>query len=292
MTNDDNFSFELADHAGPPLDPEPASSFRDRPWAVVLAAAVVVVLAAGVWYWWSRPEPEPPVSAQQAEPEPTVQAPQPALGQGEADIELPQLDDFDGYLRPLLAGLSSRPELAALLTSDNLLRRFVVSVENIARGVNPTSQVGPLTPKTRFSVERPEEVSRVRADSFRRYDGVAATMADLDADGLAELYGRLKPRLEEAYAELGTQGQSFDEVMEKALHNLLATPVAAATGEVRPAKGLTYAWTNEATENLSDAQKQLLRMGPRNGRIVQAKLREFAVALGIPPSRLPPAPAT
>ena len=41
-------------------------------------------------------------------------------------------------------------------------------------------------------------------------------------------------------------------------------------------------------ESLTNAQKQLLRMGPRNVKLIQAKLREVAVALGIPASRLPP----
>jgi len=40
---------------------------------------------------------------------------------------------------------------------------------------------------------------------------------------------------------------------------------------------------------LSAAQKQLLRMGPQNVRMVQNKLREIAAALGIPASKLPPA---
>jgi len=38
---------------------------------------------------------------------------------------------------------------------------------------------------------------------------------------------------------------------------------------------------------LTAAQKQLLRMGPENARIVQAKLCEIALALGVPPQRLP-----
>ena len=41
-------------------------------------------------------------------------------------------------------------------------------------------------------------------------------------------------------------------------------------------------------QELSAAQKQLLRMGPQNVRTVQSKLREIATALGIPASRLPP----
>jgi hypothetical protein len=41
-------------------------------------------------------------------------------------------------------------------------------------------------------------------------------------------------------------------------------------------------------ERLTGAQKHLLRMGPRNVRIIKEKLRGIALALGIPPGELPP----
>jgi hypothetical protein len=52
---------------------------------------------------------------------------------------------------------------------------------------------------------------------------------------------------------------------------------------------VAYTYADPALESLSHAQRQLLRMGPRNIRIVQAKLREIAGFLGIPEESLPPA---
>jgi hypothetical protein len=42
-------------------------------------------------------------------------------------------------------------------------------------------------------------------------------------------------------------------------------------------------------ESLPQAERQMIRMGPRNERIIQDKLREIAPFLGIDPSQLPPA---
>jgi hypothetical protein len=42
-----------------------------------------------------------------------------------------------------------------------------------------------------------------------------------------------------------------------------------------------FAFEDPALESLSPPQRQLLRMGPRNARIVQQKLREIAPYLGI-----------
>ena len=40
-------------------------------------------------------------------------------------------------------------------------------------------------------------------------------------------------------------------------------------------------------EDLTGAQKQFLRMGPRNVGIIKVKLRQIALALGIPSDQLP-----
>ena len=48
-----------------------------------------------------------------------------------------------------------------------------------------------------------------------------------------------------------------------------------------------YQYADPQVEGLTAAQKQLLRTGPRNVRMVQSALRQLALALGISPDRLP-----
>src|SRR5260221_380699 len=45
------------------------------------------------------------------------------------------------------------------------------------------------------------------------------------------------------------------------------------------------------SQSLTEAQKPLLRTGPRNTLKIQASLRAIAIALGIPAERLPSSPA-
>jgi hypothetical protein len=71
---------------------------------------------------------------------------------------------------------------------------------------------------------------------------------------------------------------------------LLQAPVV--DGDVRVemgGEGIGYRFADAKLEELTPAQKQLVRMGPRNLRIIQDRLRQFALALGIPASRLPAA---
>ena len=47
------------------------------------------------------------------------------------------------------------------------------------------------------------------------------------------------------------------------------------------ATSVTFQFADPELEALSPAQKHLLRMGPRNMRLVQHKMREFARAAGL-----------
>src|SRR5438093_1467370 len=97
----------------------------------------------------------------------------------------------------------------------------------------------------------------------------------------ADLYRQVQPLCEEAYRELGNPPGRFDDVVAKAIQTLLATPVVDGEIELRP-KVVTYAFADRRLEALSPAQRHLLRMGPRNVRMIQRELRTLAAALGVP----------
>jgi hypothetical protein len=67
---------------------------------------------------------------------------------------------------------------------------------------------------------------------------------------------------------------------------LLSTPTVDGSERLKP-KGIGYGYADERLESLTPAQKQLLRMGPRNVRVIKTKLRDIALALGIPAAHLP-----
>src|SRR5262249_41954725 len=123
--------------------------------------------------------------------------------------------------------------------------------------------------------------------SYQRYHALTEAVASIDARGAASLYATLKPRIEEAGRELGLRDAPFDRTLERAIVLLLETPVRSGPARLRQHGGVGFAFANPDEENLAPAQKQLLRMGPDNARVVQAKLRDIALALGIPAERLP-----
>jgi hypothetical protein len=185
--------------------------------------------------------------------------------------------------------LSSRPEIAAWLATDGLVRNFAVSLENVASGPTPAKHLRPLAPQQAFRVVDRGRDTIVDPQSYERYDGIAAAVGSLDPNGLAKAYVVLKPRLQDAYKELGHPDANVDQAIETAIVRLLEVPVVERDVRLRPAGGVAYEYEDDRLEALSPAQKQLLRMGPRNVKQIQEKLRAVARALQIPDERLPTA---
>lgn len=268
-----------------PLDSEiqpPGGGQRSgSPLKVLVAVAVVLAVGAGAYFVIERfraPEPPPAATAPAAR-----EAPAPVAEPAPQPIELPPLDASDALVRELARALSANPELAAWLTSEGLIRRATVVVDNVAEGVTPAKHLPFLAPQAPFAVESGTaagDVAVIDAASYRRYDRVGAVVASFDAQGLAQLYRRLEPLFDQAYRDLGYPDRRFRDTLTTAIRSLLATPVPPARVEVVGGPG-DYRFRDRRLEGLTAAQKQLLRTGPENVRRIQAKLREFAAALGL-----------
>jgi hypothetical protein len=258
--------------------PPPRSSI---PWIVILIAIAAALLLG--WYFLGRAAEETSESTEFTEAPVAADANRPLGGTGPA-IDLPPLDQTDSLVRQLLRELTTHPRAAAWLATNGLIRSFTVAVQNIAQGQVPTQALRPLRPTGRFTVIETDTDIRIDPRSYARYDGLADAVSSVDANGAAMLYASLKPRIEEAYAELG-ESATFDQTLERAIVSLLRAPVPGSDVRLDP-KGGVFSYEDAGVERLTAAQKQLVRMGPRNARIIQDKLRAIAVALGIPQERL------
>jgi hypothetical protein len=261
-------------------EPEPSGP----PLRPIVVAAVVLLLSVGALKYFAsrdRTPASPPVA------QTTVHRP-PVRGAGEPGeaIDLPPLDQSDAVVRTLIRRLSSNPVIARWLTTDGLIRNFTVVVANIADGDTPAKHLVPLRPAGSFAARTSRGLISIDPTSYRRYDGIAAAVDSVDARGVARLYATVKPRIDDAYRDLAGRDPNFDRTLERAIVMLLGTPVVDDDIPLRTAK-VTYAFGDPALEDLPKAQRQFLRMGPRNMRIVKAKLRAVAGFLGIPDAALP-----
>jgi hypothetical protein len=274
---------ELLDYELRPPDSVPPPPPPRRPIAFWIGAAIAVVaIAAAGYYFFGRRAADAPANAT-ATPAPPTDS---ALGRGGLDITLPTLEMSDAIVRELVGKLSAHPQVAAWLTTRGLVRNFTVVVVTIAEGRTPAPLLKPVRPGTPFQVIERGSDTLVDPRSYERYDRLAEASASIDPAGAARLYTALKPLIDEAYAELGFPDTPFDRMLERAIIQLLETPVVE--GPIRlKAERIGWEYVDPRLAGLTGAQRQLLRLGPRNQRIVLESLRNIALALGIPSQRLP-----
>ena len=272
--------FELHSTAsGPDLSTPP--QHHTGVW-VAVAALLIALCAAGYFaFFWRRTPPAQTAAA----PKATPLSESPSLGGAGEPMTLPPLDESDTLVRTLVQRLTESPAVLAWLPTNGLVRNFTVVVANIAEGPTPAKHLKVLRPSASFRIVSRNGSTFADPRSYDRYTTIADAMASVNPAAAARLYATLKPRIEDAHHDLGS-ADSFDRTLERAIVALLATPAIDGSERLRP-KGIGYGYTDERLESLTPAQKQLLRMGPRNVRVIKTKLREIAIALGIPPSHLP-----
>lgn len=272
-----------------PLDPSPQPpDYPDEPhpfWPWIAGLVIVAIVVAAIVYMRRQPEPAVPHPTLAAPSTPAPAETRRVLGPAVTPMDLPAFDQMDGFLRELIRQLSSRPEALAWLATDGLMRNMAVCIENVAEGKSPTPHLRALAPTSTFRATTHRRGLTIDARSFQRYDGVARAVGELDASGVARFYSMIKPRLDQAFQELGHAPGDIDAGVERALLHLLDTPAVAPSAPLIQAV-LSYRFKDDAIEKLSGAQKQLLRMGPRNAQTIQMQLRKIALALGIPEERL------
>ncbi len=267
-----------------PYRPEPERR-RGLLFPVTLAAAAVVAIGLLAVVFFVFRHPSTPKAT--ASPGPLPGSPAPLAEShpsASPEVPLPSLEASDAFVRQLTAGLSVHPEIARWLSRTALVRTLTVVVVNVADGETPRPHLEFLAPKQRFrAARRPARLIVPDAVGFAGYDLFGDAVASIDAAATATAFHTLAPLFEAAYVELGHPEGGFPAALDKAIRALLAVPVLRDEVELVPhAIGFRYA--DPKLEALTPAQKQFLRIGPRNVRLVQGKLREIAVALAPPGS--------
>jgi hypothetical protein len=247
------------------------------PW--VLWALIPIAL--GVLWYTLRDRGETPREESPARSEGPA-TPGPASEASDVEeLKLPPLAESDSFLRERIGTLSTKPYLAALLDVDDVARKIVVSVANVAEGASPRKQIPHVRPDESFTVIETSERTVLDPKSYERYDEAAELFASLDARAVAGLFRLVEPLLNEAHAELGLPDRSgFKDTLGRAIEVLRAAPVVEGPILLR-AVNVNYAFEDPELERLKAPQKHLVRMGPENTRRIQKKLAEIQEALAL-----------
>jgi hypothetical protein len=258
---------------------------------IVGTVLAVAIVAGGAYYLFHQAPPPAPIetgrpAAKDGSPSGAPPAGKEISPEKSPGIAPPPfLRESDDWFRRKIQGLSPYARMAEWLKFDNLIRRITAAVDNIAEGKSPRAHLPFLAPGQPFTVTKNREDVSLNPQSYGRYDFVADAFASLNVEKAARTFDELKPIFQEAYRELGYPDRDFQKTLVRAIQELLRVPVVeediALEEEV-----VTFGMVDGDLQTLSAAQKHLLRMGPRNVRKIQNKLRQIALALGVPQDRL------
>ncbi|USD27417.1 DUF3014 domain-containing protein [Pseudoalteromonas sp. SCSIO 43201] len=206
--------------------------------------------------------------------EPETPAPT-AIAEPEAPV-LPSLSQSDTEIKAAVANFMSN-QAVKLLADDDVIRRTVVYVDNLAKGKIAEKHSPVVKPQDNFSVID-DDIIITDPNSYERYTPYVAMFDTMSTAQVVRLYDQYKPLFEEAYEEIGYEGNEFNGTLADAIDELLATPIPD-TALPLIKESVTYKYAYAEWEQLSAAQKQFLRMGPENMKKVKKRLEEIKSAL-------------
>jgi hypothetical protein len=247
-----------------------------------LGIAVVLAAGIGVYLWQANqvqlPPPAPPVAAPApapaAEDQAVIEHPLPA---SPAEPPLPALADSDSLLVPALIELAGNPRVQELLQLPGLVRRIVVSVDNLPRDRLPPDNwpLRPVGGALRVSGSAADGSLVLDPANSARYAAYVKLFEAVDVQRLVALYVRTYPLFQQAYVELGYPKRYFNDRLLQVIDHLLATP-APPPGRLQLTQPrLVYEFADPALQSLSVGQKTLLRIGPDHAARVKARLIEL-----------------
>ena len=248
------------------------------PWIIGIAAAIAV--AAFIFYRTTRNDMEEQVewptapAAKEETLEPAIKHPIPAPEAAPAAKPLPALAESDVAMEDALVALLGEGPVEKFLVPKNVVRRIVVTVDNLPRK-KVAVELRPLVPTPgTFATSGTEEAATLAEENYARYEPLVKLVEATDARQLAELYIRFYPLFQEAYQDLGYPQGYFNDRLVAVIDHLLQTPEVQGPIELVQPK-VFYEYRDEALESRSAGQKLLIRMGPENAAKLKAKLQEL-----------------
>jgi len=190
-----------------------------------------------------------------------------------SEIQLPRLNDSDEFVLSRLTDFDGGNLLLTFLVDDQIIRKAVTFIENLTRGEIPQSGLPYKAIDSEIIVsEIDSDFYQMEEASFTRFDKIVDALVGFDEPELIAVYRLLSPLMRRAYSELGYSEDAFDAAVFDAISRIVAVNARELPLQlVKPS--VMYLYADSRIEDLPDLDKLLIRLGPRNVRRLQSKLK-------------------
>ena len=249
---------------------------------VVLLSVIAggVVLLTGIWP--PKEEPAPTVTATPPEPPPSPimtaieePAPEPLPPPPElVEDPLPRLEESDDAVRDAVGDIPLGTAGQQYLMPGNIIERSASLIYLMAQGDVPYKLLPVSRPKAAFRIR--DDGTQVVTDpaGFERHDALTQWLQSLDLESLLSSLEWFIPLFREAWSYYGEDPAAFDMAVVMTLDLVIATPEIDLSEARLIRKEAVWIFEDPAIEGLAPIQKQVLRMGPENAKILKAKAAE------------------
>jgi len=219
-------------------------------------------------------EPEEPTAVEQPA---ELEVPAQRIVEPEPEVAtLPALNDSDTMVVAKIDEYLS-DSVMSLLVTDDVIRRGVVFIDNLAQGKVAKKHNPVVKPQESFSVTE-GDILTIDPNSYERYTPYVKIFTSMSAAQVVRMFEEYQPLINDAYTEIGYGDDEFKQTLNDAIDLLLDTPEPeGALPLLRDS--VTYQYAFSEWEQLPAAQKQLLRIGPDNMKKVKAALRNIKAQL-------------
>jgi len=187
---------------------------------------------------------------------------------------LPSLQKSDQSILEALESLLNNRTILKLLRLENVIQRFVVTIDNLPETRLPRAHLALSPPKGKFLVAGTPEAPQTSSRNHQRYTVYLNFLEAIDQDLAIKTYVRFYPLFQKAYRQLGYKNAYFNDRLVYVIDHLLTTPNLPDPIQLsQPAVLYTYADPN--LEKLSVGQKLLLRIGYEQRSKVLSILNEY-----------------
>ena len=267
--------------------------YRDRQQRGAITAAqaglivvLLLVIAGGVFLltgiWPPEKESAPVVTTPPSEPPPMpvvteIEEPAPEASPPPPEpVEepLPRLEESDDAVRDAVGDIPLGTAGQQYLIPGNIIERSASLIYLLAQGDVPYKLLPVSRPKAAFPIS--DDGTQVVTDpaGFERYDALTRWLQSLDLESLLSSLEWFIPLFREAWSYYGEDPVAFDMAVVMTLDLVIATPEIDLSEARLTRKEAVWIFEDPAIEGLAPIQKQVLRMGPENAKILKAKAAE------------------
>lgn len=190
---------------------------------------------------------------------------------------LPELKNSDTYFKNEISSVS--PALSSWFESENIIQKYIVLINDLSQNQLIAKHRVFLSPMEKMVAGDDTQGLYLTKESYKRYDSLAMAIAAIDTDKGLQLYLTFKPLFESAFNEFAyPDDYHVEDIFLKTVTNVIEAPVIEGRISLLQ-HSAGYKFADKELESLSNAKKQMIRMGPENTKKIQAKLRKLVQAL-------------